>query len=154
MRANDLATTAAMPLYFKAVTACSRELPLPQLRPATITSPGCASVAKLGSRSSSACAAISFGSFSEYVYLPGKITSVLTPSPYFQTRPVIVVGCWLLVVGRDISLILSFPMSLRQSLNLARIADHAPNRARSHHCRTGQINLRIGLTHAPFEVAV
>src|SRR5690606_14240421 len=74
------------PAYLSAVTACSRLLPTPQLRPATITSPGWALAAKVGSRSSSACAAISAGSRRVYVYLPGKITSVLTPSPYTQTR--------------------------------------------------------------------
>src|SRR3990172_8675584 len=140
MRANDLATTAAMPLYFSAVTACSRELPLPQFRPATITSPACASRAKFGSRSSSACAAISFGAFSVYVYLPGKMTSVLTPSPYFQT----------LLMSfspqrreerkgylTSLSLLASFAPS---RLDFPRVGNNACNRRRRHHSRTRQIN--------------
>ncbi|HRC58969.1 MAG TPA: hypothetical protein PKU97_23765, partial [Kofleriaceae bacterium] len=61
--------------------------PLPQFFPPTMISPGWTVAAKLGSRSSSACFAHSAGSRRVYVYLPGKITSVLTLSPYFQMRP-------------------------------------------------------------------
>src|SRR5574341_468323 len=87
MRANDLAMMAPTLDSFKHVTACSRDEPLPQFLPPTMTSPGWTSLAKRGSRSSSAYCAVSDGLLMVYVYLPGKITSVLTLSPYFHTRP-------------------------------------------------------------------
>src|SRR5712692_7039131 len=87
MRANDLAMMHFTPAYFSAPTACSRDEPQPQFLPATMMSPGLTVLANVASKSSSACFAHSFGSVNVYVYLPGKMTSVLMASPYFQTRP-------------------------------------------------------------------
>src|SRR5262245_15294781 len=87
MRAMDLATSTLTPAETRHVTACSRDDPQPQLLPPTTMSPGFIALANVGSRSSRACFAISAGSVIVYVYLPGKITSVLTLSPYFQARP-------------------------------------------------------------------
>src|SRR5712692_5587611 len=78
---------APTPAAFKQVTACSRDDPQPQFLPPTTMSFGRTSLAKRGSRSSSAWAAVSAGLLIVYVYLPGKMTSVFTLSPYFQTRP-------------------------------------------------------------------
>src|SRR5437899_324973 len=87
MRAKDLAMMHLTPTTLRAPTACSRDEPQPQFLPATMMSPGRTALANVASRSSSACWPHSLGSVKVYVYLPGKITSVLTPSPYFQTRP-------------------------------------------------------------------
>src|SRR3990172_6620705 len=87
MRANDLARMAPTFDSLRHVTACSRDEPQPQLLPPTIMSSGWTSFAKRGSRSSSASCAVSDGLLTVYVYLPGKITSVFTLSPYFHTRP-------------------------------------------------------------------
>src|SRR5258708_693418 len=87
IRAMERATSTFTPAATRHVTACSRDDPQPQLLPATMMSPGFTLEANVGSRSSSACFAISATSVTVYVYLPGKITSVLTLSPYFQARP-------------------------------------------------------------------
>ena len=57
MRAKDRATTADTPASFNARGACSREEPLPKLRPATIMSPFWTFSAKCGSRPSMTCCA-------------------------------------------------------------------------------------------------
>ena len=62
MRANVAAITQATPHVLIASGACSRELPQPKFRPATMISPGFTRPAKEASMSSMQCAASSFGS--------------------------------------------------------------------------------------------
>ena len=76
MRAKLAAITAATSLRLMESGACSRELPQPKLRPATMTSPGCTVAAKSGRASMRQARRSASGSVVT-LYRPGMIASVL-----------------------------------------------------------------------------
>src|SRR6185369_1252943 len=137
MRANDGATTQAIPAPLRPRGACSRELPQPKFAPANRMSPGWKRSGHAGSLPLSTCLPRSSLVLSTR-YGVGMIWSVSMSSPMNQALPLCHMGGYLLGVGSEI----------------VRAAQLALDGAGSGDGRVAQVGLALHVALASGEVAV